>query len=1053
MAPNNHHHRAGALKQSNKKNKRSKASKRSQSRLAGGKVETSSTVGRRVAFKSNSSHVQQTKANRRHQQQQKRQAKHDEALRKRRGIIGGGTSVAAGNNIVLHSSSSNNNSRYNRLFGGPPPPRVVGIISLGRRPQQSRHDDIETRLRNLIIGEADWTTTSSTAVANVHENVVTAKFDKHKRDGYLTILTTMIGNNRNIINNSSSQISNTATGGTDDDAVFAALDLCRVCDVILFVIDVDATQDGLGNNSKINEGDVLGMSIGEHNDNDDGDDGDTVTHRSFGMTKSKASLAANHNDFDHLISECGDRILSAVKSQGLPEVITVLARTSSASTVDGVNNNGFGDDDDDDYDDHMTTQSTKSAKSVRRSNLKRKTDVKKYISRFANTEFGANNDKVMEVSLATVDDKHSVQPTETGAVDGDLQTDDDPMTGKASSSVFLSPTCVVDHTLHCQRVLASSLVRVLCSTSASPSNWVSNLPRSYMLAESHSYSPQEQELNITGYVRGLAPFDVNSLVHVPGIGTYACKSLRRADSPLNTLRQKKKRAGQPSQMDTAMVDVEDELGVIESDPMKRESLDRFATPDALEGEQNLVGFDEIDEDQEGDNEDMRHPEDGAGFARPAGWSDYQSAWLDAVDQNDVDHEDFDNGELAKELNTKSGASVATKGMDLDDANDVTPEERRALIEQRRKLQQEHQEFPDEVQLNDGEKARERFARYRSLKSFKKSYWDPKENLPESYASIFNFSSFKTTQRAVMAEMRDLIKESENCGGVFWNGRLKDIRQSSEVTMDDASDDEEDDDDFLEGCIPSGSYITLTLEGVDKSDYDSRPTCPIMTVVSLLPHENKASVLHMGLSSCKDASSTVPVKSKDNLIFRCGWRTWTGRPVFSQNNLNCDKHKFERFMPDHSFFAASVFGPVTYTPCPVLVFREIDGRKELVASGSMIGADADRIVVKRIILTGYPVRVQKRFATVKYMFYDPEDVKWFKPAGLTTKHGLEGKIEESVGEHGTMKCLFNAPIKQHDTVCLCLYKRVYPKLCSARDKDPSEDRTVRTTIGKSSLIVK
>ena len=136
-----------------------------------------------------------------------------------------------------------------------------------------------------------------------------------------------------------------------------------------------------------------------------------------------------------------------------------------------------------------------------------------------------------------------------------------------------------------------------------------------------------------------------------------------------------------------------------------------------------------------------------------------------------------------------------------------------------------------------------------------------------------------------------------------------------------------------------------------------------------------------------------------------------------------------------------------------MFRELDGKKELVASGSMIGADADRIVVKRIILTGYPVRVHKRFATVKYMFYDPEDVKWFKPAGLTTKHGLNGKIEESVGEHGTMKCLFNAPIKQHDTVCLCLYKRVYPKLGMARDKDVNDERTVRTTICKKSLVVK
>jgi pre-rRNA-processing protein TSR1 len=61
---------------------------------------------------------------------------------------------------------------------------------------------------------------------------------------------------------------------------------------------------------------------------------------------------------------------------------------------------------------------------------------------------------------------------------------------------------------------------------------------------------------------------------------------------------------------------------------------------------------------------------------------------------------------------------------------------------------------------------------------------------------------------------------------------------------------------------------------------------------------------------------------------------------------------------------------------VLVFRrnEASGKIEFVAHGTVLGADADRIVVKRIILTGYPTRVHKRHAVVKYMFYDPMDVK-------------------------------------------------------------------------------
>lgn len=62
------------------------------------------------------------------------------------------------------------------------------------------------------------------------------------------------------------------------------------------------------------------------------------------------------------------------------------------------------------------------------------------------------------------------------------------------------------------------------------------------------------------------------------------------------------------------------------------------------------------------------------------------------------------------------------------------------------------------------------------------------------------------------------------------------------------------------------------------------------------------------------------------------------------------------------------------------------------------------------------------------------MQYFQPAELVTKHGLRGHIKESVGTHGLMKVTFNAPIKQHDTVCLNLYKRVFPKF-------PEEGRVV------------
>ena len=58
--------------------------------------------------------------------------------------------------------------------------------------------------------------------------------------------------------------------------------------------------------------------------------------------------------------------------------------------------------------------------------------------------------------------------------------------------------------------------------------------------------------------------------------------------------------------------------------------------------------------------------------------------------------------------------------------------------------------------------------------------------------------------------------------------------------------------------------------------------------------------------------------------------------------------------------------------------------------------------------------------------------WFRPAELTTKHGLSGHIVCPVGTHGLFKVNFGRAVQGHDTVCLNLYKRIYPKFAPRQD---------------------
>jgi hypothetical protein len=130
------------------------------------------------------------------------------------------------------------------------------------------------------------------------------------------------------------------------------------------------------------------------------------------------------------------------------------------------------------------------------------------------------------------------------------------------------------------------------------------------VSSSYSYDSNSQTLTVEGFVRGNGALSANDLVHIPQGGTFKLASV-------TSVSKARKNAPPPVP--------------VTSDPSSQQPLDMFASPDMLDGEQNLVGFD--GDDQLSDYEDMEDATPAA--ARPAGWSDYQNAWLEDADQDEV----------------------------------------------------------------------------------------------------------------------------------------------------------------------------------------------------------------------------------------------------------------------------------------------------------------------------------------------------------------------------------------------------------------------------------
>ena len=562
----------------------------------------------------------------------------------------------------------------------------------------------------------------------------------------------------------------------------------------------------------------------------------------------------------------------------------------------------------------------------------------------------------------------------------------------------------------------SNLVRSFCTASTRGIRWRD--ARSWLRVDEHRWHDADEatgtaDVTISGVVRG-QNLNIDRVVHVPRWGDF---QIRKAfEIPDHN---KQHRNG-----DT-LTDVNPREWLPSGD---RDDLHELAPEDGMEDAPSTVSAGHerkgvlLDDDRyfEDGNED----EEDTPVRLPKGTSSYQAAWyLDDMSDSESDiagEDEEDLGGRMEDLTVagpEDGAVMAngdamteapaSEAADTEMHIEVGKEEEAKQLadyrQQRKKLALEDLEFPDEIELHPNVLARDRLAKYRGLRNLRTSPWNANEDAPyepEEHKRVLQVADYKSSRSAAMKEV-------------------------------------------LAGGIVAGTHVEVRLRDVPVAlKAIATPTA----LFSLLRHERKHAVINLNMTLASDVVD--PVKSKEELIVQIGLRRLVVNPVFSASGTTPnDLHKFDRYLHPGRTVTATFIGPLTWGTVPVLVFRrgsasqngpmsvdeDMTGRNpssttdlRLIGTATTTPQTNSRTVVKRVILTGHALKINKKLVTIRYMFFNREDVVWFAALPLWTKRGRQGFMKEPLGTHGYFKATFDGKINPMDAVGISLYKRVWPR---------------------------
>ncbi|XP_076753428.1 ribosome biogenesis protein BMS1 homolog [Xylocopa sonorina] len=232
---------------------------------------------------------------------------------------------------------------------------------------------------------------------------------------------------------------------------------------------------------------------------------------------------------------------------------------------------------------------------------------------------------------------------------------------------------------------------------------------------------------------------------------------------------------------------------------------------------------------------------------------------------------------------------------------------------------------------------------------------------------------------------------------------------------------------LEGYRP-GMYVRVEIEAIPcELITHLDPTYPLI-IGGLLHGEENIGYVQTRIKKHRWYSKIL--KSKDPLILSVGWRRFQTLPIFSKLEDNL-RNRMLKYTPEHVACMAHFWGPITPQGTGVLAVQDVATRVpgfRIAATGSIVEMDKSTQIMKKLKLTGVPMKIYKKTAFIKDMFNTALEVAKFEGAKIKTVSGIRGQIKKAVSKPaGCFRATFEDKILLSDIVfCRTWYKVDVPK---------------------------